>query len=87
MKGTAVHPLDESQGLSRSVFCKITVPLLIVMGRLDRLIPSKDAERMVAEAGEKAELWMFEDGNRVNNNIVYRHSFQQADRMRMQLSY
>ena len=66
---------------------KITVPLLIVMGRLDRLIPSEDAERMVAEAGEKAKLWLFEDGNRVNNNIVCRHGFQQADRMRMQLSY
>ncbi len=69
------------------IMSKITVPLLIVMGRLDRLIPAEDAERMVAEAGGKAELWMFEDGNHVNNNIVYRHRPQQADWMRMKLSY
>jgi dipeptidyl aminopeptidase/acylaminoacyl peptidase len=64
---------------------KVTVPLLVIMGRLDRLIPPEDAVRMVAEAGKGAELWMFEDGNHVNNNIPYKHRPQQADWMREKL--
>ena len=64
---------------------KITTPLLIIMGRRDRLIPPADGERMVQEAGAAAELWMFEDGNHVNNNIVYKHRPQQADWMREKL--
>ena len=65
---------------------KITTPLLIIMGRRDRLIPPSDGDRMVQEAGRAAELWMFEDGNHVNNNIVYKHRPQQADWMREKLS-
>ncbi len=65
---------------------KITTPLLVIMGRRDRLIPPEDGERMVQEAGAVAELWMFEDGNHVNNNIVYKHRPQQADWMREKLS-
>ena len=64
---------------------KVTVPLLVIMGRLDRLINPADAERVVAEAGKGAELWMFEDGNHVNNNIPYKHRPQQADWMREKL--
>jgi 2,6-dihydroxypseudooxynicotine hydrolase len=41
---------------------------------------------MVAEAGGEAELWMFEDGNHVCNNIPYKHRPQQADWMRSKLS-
>lgn len=70
----------------QDVMQKVTVPLLVIMGRRDRLIPSADAERMVREAGPNAELWMFEDGNHVNNNIVYKHRPQQADWMRKQLA-
>src|SRR5437764_5570806 len=57
-------------------------PLLIVMGRLDRLIPAKDAEQTVAESGGPTELWMFEDGNHVCNNIPYKYRPQQADWMK-----
>ena len=64
---------------------KVTSPLLIIMGRLDRLVPAEDAERVVAEAGDVAELWMFEDGNHVCNNIPYKHRPQQADWMREKL--
>jgi 2,6-dihydroxypseudooxynicotine hydrolase len=71
----------------QGVMEKITTPLLIIMGRLDRLIPPADGERMVKEAGGEAELWMFEDGNHVNNNIVYKHRPQQADWMRKKLSH
>jgi pimeloyl-ACP methyl ester carboxylesterase len=63
----------------------ITCPLLVIMGRLDRLIPPADAERMVQEAAGEAELWMFEDGNHVCNNIPYKHRPQQADWMRRKL--
>ncbi len=69
----------------KGVMEKITTPLLIIMGRRDRLIPPADGERMVKEAGGAAELWMFEDGNHVNNNIVYKHRPQQADWMREKL--
>lgn len=66
------------QGVMEKVHC----PLLVIMGRLDRLIPPVAAEKMVAEAGGQAELWMFEDGNHVCNNIIYKHRPQQADWMR-----
>ena len=64
---------------------KIHSPLLIIMGRRDRLIPPVAAVQMAAEARDVAELWMFEDGNHVCNNIVYKHRPQQADWMRARL--
>lgn len=69
------------QGIMKHVRC----PLLVIMGRLDRLIPPVAAEKMVAEAGGEAVLWMFEDGNHVCNNIPYKHRPQQADWMRGKL--
>ncbi len=69
------------QGVMEQVNC----PLLVIMGRLDRLVPPADAERMVDEVSETsagAELWMFEDGNHVCNNIPYKYRPQQADWMR-----
>lgn len=70
----------------QGVMQRITAPLLVIMGSRDRLIPPADAARMVEEAGDNAELWLFEDGNHVNNNIVYKHRPQQADWMREKLS-
>ena len=64
---------------------RVTCPFLIIMGRRDRLVPPADAERMAAEASAVAELWMFEDGNHVCNNIPYKHRPQQADWMRDKL--
>jgi len=69
----------------QGVMEKITCPLLVIMGRLDRIVSPASAERMVAEAGDNAELWMFEDGNHVCNNIPFKHRPQQADWMRRQL--
>ena len=69
----------------QGVMEQIHSPLLIIMGRLDRLVPYQDAERMAAEASSVAELWMFEDGNHVCNNIPYKHRPQQADWMRDKL--
>lgn len=64
---------------------RVRCPLLVVMGRQDRIVPPHDAERVAAEAGERAELWMFEDGNHVCNNIPYKHRPRQADWMRERL--
>jgi 2,6-dihydroxypseudooxynicotine hydrolase len=69
----------------QGVLEKVSNPLLIIMGRLDRLVPPADAERMAREAGEAAELWTFEDGNHVCNNIVYKHRPQMADWMHNKL--
>jgi 2,6-dihydroxypseudooxynicotine hydrolase len=69
----------------QGVLENISNPLLVIMGRLDRLVPPSDAERMVREAGAAAELWMFEDGNHVCNNIPYKHRPQQADWMHQKL--
>lgn len=64
---------------------KIDRPLLVIQGRHDRLVPAEQGERIAAESGSKAELWMFEDGNHVCNNIPYKHRPQQADWMRHHL--
>ncbi len=64
---------------------RVRCPLLVIMGRQDRLVPPEDAERVAAEAGGPATLWMFEDGNHVCNNIPYKHRPQQADWMRSKL--
>ena len=68
------------QGVAEKVEC----PLLVIHGRRDRLVPAEQGERIAAEA-VKAELWMFEDGNHVCNNIPYKHRPQQADWMRQKL--
>lgn len=62
---------------------KVTCPLLVIQGRRDRLVPAAQGERIAAEAG--AELWMFEDGNHVCNNIPFKHRPQQADWMGQKL--
>jgi dipeptidyl aminopeptidase/acylaminoacyl peptidase len=67
------------------VMQKVRCPLLVIMGRQDRVVPPEEAERMAATAGGETELWMFEDGNHVCNNILYKHRPQQADWMRRHL--
>jgi dienelactone hydrolase len=69
------------EGLTKNITCRF----LAIFGRRDRLFPSEDAERVVAEIGANAELWMFEDGNHVCNNIPYRYRPQQADWLRSAL--
>jgi len=48
----------------------LTQPLLVIFGRLDRLVPYQQAERVVAEA-PNAQLVMYEEGNHVCNNLPY----------------
>src|SRR6266702_1823719 len=69
----------------QGVMEKVRCPLLVIMGRLDRLIPPVEAEKMARDGGGEVELWMFEDGNHVCNNIIYKHRPQQADWMRSRL--
>jgi 2,6-dihydroxypseudooxynicotine hydrolase len=68
------------------VLQRVTAPTLVIMGGQDRVVPPHDAERTAQEIGDAAELWMFEDGNHVCNNIPYKHRPQMADWMRRQLS-
>ncbi|HEY7418721.1 MAG TPA: alpha/beta fold hydrolase [Ktedonobacteraceae bacterium] len=69
------------QGVAEKVAC----PLLVIAGCHDRLVPPEDGERAAREAGDKATLWLFEDGNHVCNNIPYKHRPQQADWIRAKL--
>jgi 2,6-dihydroxypseudooxynicotine hydrolase len=67
------------------VLPRLTQPLLVIFGRLDRLIPWRQAERVAAEA-PAGELVMYEDGNHVCNNLPYRYQPLAADWMRERLA-
>jgi len=69
------------QGVAEKVQC----PLLVIQGVRDRLVPAEQGKRIAADAGSRATLWLFEDGNHVCNNIPYKHRPQQVDWMREQL--
>jgi 2,6-dihydroxypseudooxynicotine hydrolase len=60
---------------------RISCPLFIVAGRLDRLVPASHAERLAAEAKGPTTLLMIEDGGHVANNRAYRYRTQSADWM------
>ena len=68
-----------------SVASGITCPLFIVAGRLDRIVPWRDGERLAREAKGPVELLLIEDGNHVANNRGYRYRPQSADWMARQL--
>ena len=63
----------------------IGVPMLIVAGRKDRLIPAENAELLARETGGPVELLMFEEGNHNCMNLTYRHRPRSADWMAAQL--
>jgi pimeloyl-ACP methyl ester carboxylesterase len=67
------------------VLPRLEQPLLVIFGRLDRLIPWRQAERVAAEA-PNAELVMYEEGNHVCNNLPYRYQPLAADWMRERLT-
>ena len=64
---------------------RITCPLLVVMGKRDRLFPYADAERLVAEAAGPTELLLLEHGNHGCANVIYRHRPYSADWMAQRL--
>lgn len=67
------------------VAARVTCPLLVIMGRQDRVIPPADAERLASAVSGPVDLWLFDDGNHVCNNIPNTHRPQQADWMRQRL--
>jgi dipeptidyl aminopeptidase/acylaminoacyl peptidase len=68
----------------RGVLDKVTCPLLVIHGKLDRLFPPEQAERIAREA-PRATLLMYADGNHVCNNIAYKYRPAMADWMAEQL--
>jgi len=62
----------------------IDQPLLVITGKLDRLIPWEQTERIAAEARD-AEFVLYEDGNHVCNNIPYKYRPLAADWLKEKL--
>lgn len=60
---------------------RISCPLHVVMGKLDRIIPWQQAQRVVDEVGENADFLLLEDGNHGLANISYKHRYRSADWM------
>jgi 2,6-dihydroxypseudooxynicotine hydrolase len=82
---------DEEEALAKAyaldlgdALPRISQPFLVVFGKLDRLIPWQQAERVAAEAPH-AELVMYPDGNHVCNNIPYKYRPLVADWMQERL--
>jgi 2,6-dihydroxypseudooxynicotine hydrolase len=63
----------------------ITCPMFIVNGRLDRIVPAADSERLAREVKGPVELMMIDDGNHIATNRAYRWRSQSADWMAEQL--
>jgi dienelactone hydrolase len=63
------------------VASRIACPIFIVTGKLDRVIPWQDAERLAREVSGPAELLVIDDGNHVANNRAYRWRPLTADWM------
>jgi len=83
---------DDDQGRRRaleldlsSAAARIRVPLLVVAGKKDRLIPWQHAERLAAEAAGPTELLVLEEGNHGNMNVAAQHRYRTADWMARQL--
>ncbi len=69
------------EGIAQNITC----PIFIVNGRLDRIVPAADAERLAREVKGPVELMMIEDGNHIATNRAYRWRSQSADWMGEQL--
>jgi dipeptidyl aminopeptidase/acylaminoacyl peptidase len=73
--------LTLKNGIARQIEC----PLFLVTGKLDRLIPWQDTQRMGDEASGPVEIMIVEDGNHIANNRPYRYRSRTADWMAEQL--
>jgi 2,6-dihydroxypseudooxynicotine hydrolase len=51
---------------------RITCPIFIMNGRLDRIVPCADAERLARTVKGPVEFLIIEDGNHIANNRGYR---------------
>ena len=86
------HAADDAQARAKAatlsmkgVAHRITCPLMLVTGKLDRLVPWQHTERLAREARGPVETLLIEDGNHVANNRGYRYRPQCADWMAKQL--
>jgi 2,6-dihydroxypseudooxynicotine hydrolase len=82
---------DEAEGKAKAlqldlegVAQQVSQPMLVVFGKLDRLIPWQHAEHLAA-AAPNAKLVMYPDGNHVCNNIPYKYRPLVGDWMRERL--
>lgn len=64
---------------------RIRCPIFIVNGRLDRIVPAADAERLAREVTGPVQLMIVEDGNHIATNRAYRWRSQSADWMAEQV--
>lgn len=69
----------------KNAAANITCPLFVVAGKLDRIVPWQDGERLAREASGPVEFLLIEDGNHVANNRGYKYRTQSADWMAQQL--
>ncbi len=65
----------------RDAAARISCPLQVVMGKLDRLIPWQHALRLAEAAGGPTDLILLEDGNHGCANVAYKHRYRSADWM------
>jgi 2,6-dihydroxypseudooxynicotine hydrolase len=68
------------------VASNITCPLFIVAGKLDRIVPWQDGERLARAVRGPVEFLLIDDGNHVANNRAYRYRTQSADWIAQQLA-
>ena len=87
------HAADEAAALAVArrmdlsrVAERITCPIYIVGGRLDRVIPPDHPERLAGSVSGPAVLNMVDDGGHVVNNRPYAYRPQSADWMAEQLA-
>lgn len=64
---------------------QIACPLFIVAGKLDRIVPWAQGERLAKSAKGPVEFLLLDDGNHVANNRGYRWRSQSADWMARRL--
>jgi 2,6-dihydroxypseudooxynicotine hydrolase len=81
----AAHEYGRSLTL-KGVAPNITCPLFVVAGKLDRIVPWQDGERLARAVKGPVQFLLIDDGNHVANNRGYRYRTQSADWMAQQLS-
>lgn len=64
---------------------RITAPLQVVMGKQDRIIPWKHAQRLVDEVRGAVDFVLLDDGNHGCANVAHKHRYRSADWMAEQL--
>jgi 2,6-dihydroxypseudooxynicotine hydrolase len=60
---------------------KITQPLMVIMGKRDRLFPWQDGERLVNEAQGETKFVLLAEGNHGCANVINHHRPLGADWM------